>query len=69
MLTEKQIDELASGKGVRRIAVENFLATVEVNRNAVEAIQNLRYDAGCYRWNDATCKAIRKGIELNFAPK
>ena len=64
MLTAEQITKLASGAGVRRIAVENFLGTLG-SLTAYEAMQNLYLDAGLYKWNAATVAAIRKGIKLH----
>ena len=63
MLTKEQIDKLASGKGVRRIAVENFLGSLG-GSDRMGASMNLHADAKCYKWNAATVNAIRKGINL-----
>jgi len=63
-LTDSEIEKLASRKGVRRIAVENFLATVTACKKREYAIGNLYMDASLYRWNVATVEAIRRGIEL-----
>lgn len=70
-LTKEQIEEFASRPGVRRIAVMNFLGTVDANKqqSAFGATQNLYYDADLYSWNDATISAIREGIELHFKPE
>jgi hypothetical protein len=66
MISRERIQELASRKGVRKIAVENFLGSVEgLSRPA--AIMNLAQDARDYRWNAATQSAIKRGIELHFA--
>lgn len=65
-ITSEQIIQLASGKGVRRIAVENFLGTIETNPNERAATQNLYADAASYRWNCATQNAIRRGIKIHF---
>ena len=62
-LTTEKIQELASRKGVRRIAVENFLSTLGT-LSRFEATQNLYMDAAAYNWNAATITAIREGIEL-----
>ena len=61
-LDRTYIEELASGGGVRRIAVENFLMTVANNPSIEAALMNLVMDAGLYHWNAATVNAIRKGI-------
>lgn len=63
-LTTSEIEKLARRKGVRRIAVENFLMTVTNNPNSSTAFSNLFLDAKLYKWNAATVKAIQKGIEL-----
>ena len=64
-LTTQEIEKLASRKGVKRIAVENFLMTVTNNKTASIAYSNLFMDSRLYKWNAATVKAIQKGIELS----
>lgn len=61
MLTIKQIEELASRPGVKRIAVENFLDTLQ-GMTQGNAIDNLNLDMRSYGWNAATVRAIRQGI-------
>lgn len=61
-LTLQEIEGLASRKGARRIAVENFLASM--GADGADAYNNLTYDAIVYRWNPATRKAIRNGIDI-----
>lgn len=68
MLTLQQIEKLASRKGVKRIAVENFLMSLE-SLDALEAYGNLDQDTRCYKWNTATRNAIGDGIKLHFASK
>jgi hypothetical protein len=63
MITKEQIEKLASGKGVKRIAVENFLGSLGCS-DKMGASMNLHADAACYKWNAATVAAIRKGISL-----
>lgn len=63
-LTSIEIEKLASRKGVKRIAVENFLGTNTSNPDAFAARSNLYMDAGLYKWNSATVNAILKGIDL-----
>ena len=62
-LTKEEIEKLASGKGVRRIAVENFLMSMTPFGEQA-AIGNLYLDAQLYRWNTPTIEAIRIGIRL-----
>ena len=65
-LTAAQIEKYASRKGVRRIAVENFLGTLDASAGARGNLQNLGYDAALYRWNLATQNAIESGIKAAF---
>ena len=63
-LTPTEIEELASRKGVRRIAVENFLGSMGTDLSEHENLRNLQQDNACYRWNMATQSAIAAGIKL-----
>jgi hypothetical protein len=67
-LTSEEIAPLAARKGVRKIAVENFLCTVHANPDAYCATQNLYMDANMYKWNTATQSAIKAGITLASKP-
>jgi hypothetical protein len=58
-LTAARINQLASRKGVKKIAVENFLSTMG---SRDDALVNLGEDARSYGWNAATQRAIRTGI-------
>jgi hypothetical protein len=60
-LTADRIQELASRKDVKRIAVENFLGSLD-GLNRSEALSNLKLDIKSYRWNAATGRAIQQGI-------
>ncbi len=62
-LTGVEIERLAQRKGVRRLAVENFLGTLG-GMNIREAMGNLLLDQRSYGWNMKTYAAIRSGIEL-----
>lgn len=61
-LTKEEIEKLATRPNVRKIAVENFL--MSMGNDERTAMLNLSYDAGLYKWNVATVKAIRDGIQL-----
>jgi hypothetical protein len=61
-LSNFEIEQFASRKGVRRIAVENFLSSM--GDNAMYAGMNLSQDSRLYKWNTATIRAIREGINL-----
>lgn len=62
-LSGDQIEKFASRKGVKRIPVENFLASLN-GSSVSDALMNVRNDARSYKWNAATEKAIRDGITL-----
>ncbi len=62
-LTSQQIEEFASRKGAKRIAVENFLCSL-FDSDEREALMNLHADARSYGWNAATIRAIHDGIKL-----
>ena len=64
-LTTDKIEKLASRKGVKKVAVENFLGTLW-DSTSWSAFANLDADARSYKWNAATVKAIRDGINLAF---
>jgi hypothetical protein len=66
-LSPDQIQKLATRKGVRRIAVENFLGTLGNEGGAMNAKRNLYADARDYKWNSATQTAISRGIDLYFS--
>ena len=66
MLTNERIEELATRKGVKGIAVRNFLMSVGANADERDARMNMVLDADLYKWNAATVKAIRQGIAEYF---
>lgn len=62
-----EIDGFAARKGVKRIAVENFLGTMDVEQTPMAAhLINLESDARDYRWSAATKAAIKAGIKLAY---
>jgi hypothetical protein len=60
-LSAERIQELASREGVKKVAVENFLGTMDY-LTCDEALANLELDTKSYRWNAATGRAIQQGI-------
>lgn len=66
MLSQERIRILSSKKGVRAIAVQNFLSTVSANPDIMCALLNLQADADSYKWNGETVNAIRQGIVEYF---
>ena len=65
-LTGAEIERLASRRGVRKVAVENFLMTLGYAGSASAERRNLYADARSYGWNAATEQAILDGIELAY---
>jgi hypothetical protein len=65
-LTAEQIELLASREDARRVAVENFLSTVDPLDGPGAAFVNMRADARSYKWNESTVDAIRTGLVLIF---
>lgn len=65
MLTATRIEELAAQPYVRRVAVENFLSSLE-GLDYQGARANLELDAASYGWNEETVGAIWQGILDNF---
>ena len=63
-LSRDEVERLAAKKGIRKMAVENFLMTVHNNENDWQARQNLALDTRLYNWNTKTVKAIVDGIKL-----
>jgi len=64
-ITDGQIEKLTSRKGVRKIAVENFLSTLG-DMTEWEARANMQMDAGMYRWNAPTVRALESGIKTAY---
>jgi len=63
-LTDAEIAGLASRPGVRRIAVENFLGTLDEGIGYRGNAANARADARAYGWDEATLQAILDGIVM-----
>lgn len=62
-LTTEEIETLMARQGVRQIALVNFLFFMD-GYSRSDALDNLSTDAILYKWNAATLKAIRDGINL-----
>lgn len=63
-LTVPEIERFATRKGVRRLAVENFLMTCHYSKNSHDAYENARADARSYKWDSNTLAAVIDGIAL-----
>ena len=66
-LSSAEVAKFAARKGVKQIAVENFLSSCG-GMEYSDANGNIGYDARLYKWNAATQKAIRDGISLACKP-
>lgn len=64
-ITTARIVELASRKGAKKIAVENFLGSLG-DLTYQEAVGNCELDARSYRWNHETVGAIREGLVEHY---
>ena len=66
-LTSAEIEKFASRKGVRRIAVENFLGSLGQAGSMENELANLEQDARMYpNWIPDTVAAIKAGIKLAY---
>jgi hypothetical protein len=65
MLTATIIEKLASGKNVKKIAVENFLGSLG-DMTYQDALANVECDARSYKWSKETVAAIRKGLLKHY---
>lgn len=65
-LTIPEIKNFANRKGVKQIAVENFLMTM--GDNDLIALANMGFDVYIYGWNNETREAIKAGITLAKKP-
>ena len=65
-LTGAEIEGFAAKAGVKRIAVENFLGSLDPSMDQWQHEANLAMDASAYKWNTATQRAIRHGIKLAY---
>jgi hypothetical protein len=68
-LTHDEIEKYASRKGVKKIAVRNFLGTLGGAGSAAGELANMRSDAASYKWNAATVAAITAGIKKAYQKK
>jgi hypothetical protein len=65
-LTIDEINKYASRKGVKRIAVENFLGSLGLAGSMRGELINMQSDAVLYGWNSATQNAITAGIKKAY---
>ena len=65
-LDSGEIRALATGADVKRVAVENFLGTIDVELELDAHVDNMHLDAALYRWNRATQNAILRGLLIAY---
>jgi len=68
-LTAAEVEKFASTKGVKRIAVENFLSSLDTDIGVMGNTMNMQMDARMYKWNTATQRVIEAGIRAAGKPK
>ncbi len=64
--TYNEMESLVTCAGVKRIAVENFLMSLDFSVSRSLNLMNLKNDAVLYRWNAATIGAILRGIDTAY---
>jgi hypothetical protein len=68
-LSAAEIEKFASANGVKRIAVENFLSSLDSSIGVMGNTMNMQMDARMYKWNTATQRAIEAGIRAANKPQ
>ena len=68
-LTAAEVEKFASTKGVKKIAVENFLSSLDKDIGVMGNTMNAHMDAQMYKWNTATIRVIEAGIREAHKPK
>jgi hypothetical protein len=68
-LTSTEVEKYASVKGGKRIAIENFLCTLDTSIGVMGNTMNAQMDARMYKWNTVTIRAIEAGIRAAGKPK
>ena len=63
-LTAEEIEQFSKRPGVKKLTVENWLMTVQVNQDKYTALFNLGVDKGREKYSSATVEAIKDGIIL-----
>lgn len=60
------IATLAGQPKARRIAVNNFLSSIDMTMPIAFHLMNLEDDAQSYQWNPETVNAIKRGLFILF---
>jgi len=53
----------------QKIAVSNFLNTMDLSMRKSDQIKNAILDSALYKWNSATYMAVLEGIDKAYAQK
>jgi len=68
-LTKTEIEKYANVKGVKRVAVINFLSSLDPDIGAMGNTMNMHMDAKMYKWNEVTVRTIEAGIRAAFSSR
>jgi hypothetical protein len=68
-LTNEEIVQFSSRRGVHRHEVEMFLDTVGQEKTIDNEFLTLYYEARRHKWNISTVKAIEAGIKFAYKKK
>ncbi len=60
------VEKVSNKKGVKKIAVENFLMSLDKDYSYQDTKANLYNDSQSYKWNYKTIETIGKGINLFY---
>ena len=61
------IQKQSNKKGVKKIAVENFLMSLDKDYSIQDTKSNLFLDGSSYKWNSKTIETIYKGIDKFYS--
>ena len=65
-LTETEMMLFAKKNGVKKIAFENFITSIDLSKPKYQHVFNLCLDSGLYKWNVETIEAILNGIDIMY---
>ena len=65
-LNETEMMLFAGRTGVKKIAFENFISSVDLSKPKYQHVFNLCLDSGLYKWNVATIEEILKSIDIMY---
>jgi hypothetical protein len=65
-LNEKEMMLFANKNGVKILAFDNFITSIDLSKPKYQHVFNLCLDSGLYKWNVATIEAILNGIDIMY---